>query len=109
MKLLKEAIKQCADFSNLSGNMFDGAIMKTNALSKSFYEPYLPDPYNLYAFKGLAIVFDGPEDYLRRINDPLEKIDANCILLMRGTRTGKHLGGAEVVNIQPFLIESKKA
>lgn len=104
MKLLKEAIKQCADFSNLSGNMFDGAIMKTNVLNKSFYEPYIPDPHDLYAFKGLAIVFDGPEDYLRRINEPLEKIVSNCILLMRLTTIDEYPGGAEVVNIPPLLV-----
>ena len=62
MKPVKEASKQCADFSNLSENMFHGVIMKTNVLSKSFYESNLSDPHDLYAFKGLAIFFDGPED-----------------------------------------------
>src|SRR5690606_12150797 len=48
-----------------------------------------------------AIVFDGGEDYHRRLNDPALGIDENCILVIRGSGVIGWPGSAEVVNMQP--------
>ena len=46
-------------------------------------------------------MFDGPEDYHQRIDDPKLKIDDTCLLFMRGTGPIGYPGAAEVVNMQP--------
>jgi dihydroxy-acid dehydratase len=46
-------------------------------------------------------VFDGPEDYHARIDDPALGIDERTLLVMRGTGPRGYPGGAEVVNMQP--------
>jgi hypothetical protein len=53
------------------------------------------------------MVFDGPEDYHARIDDPALGIDENTMLFMRGTGPIGYPGGAEVVNMQPpaYLIK----
>ncbi len=90
-----------AGFIVLKGNLFDSAIMKTSVISKEFRDRYLSDPKNPNAFEGRAIVFEGPEDYHHRIDDPDLKIDENCMLFIRGTGPIGYPGGAEVVNMQP--------
>lgn len=90
-----------AGFVCLSGNLFDAAIMKTSVISDSFADRYLSDPENPGQFTVRAIVFDGPEDYHQRIDDPALDIDANCILVMRGAGPVGYPGAAEVVNMQP--------
>lgn len=90
-----------AGFLNLSGNLFDSAIMKTSVISDKFRETYLSNPDDPEAFEGRAIVFNGPEDYHQRIDDAALNIDENCILVMRGTGPIGYPGGAEVVNMQP--------
>ena len=90
-----------AGFIVLKGNLFDNAIMKTSVISKEFRDRYLSDPKNPEAFEGRAIVFDGPEDYHHRIDDPALKIDEYCMLFIRGTGPIGYPGGAEVVNMQP--------
>ena len=59
-------------------------------------------------FEVRAIVFEGPEDYHARINDPALDIDADCILVIRGCGPVGYPGSAEVVNMQPpdALIKS---
>jgi dihydroxy-acid dehydratase len=89
-----------AGFLVLSGNLFDSAIMKTSVISKEFRERYLADPGDPDAFEGRAIVFDGPEDYHARIDDPALDVDAHCVLFMRGTGAIGYPGGAEVVNMR---------
>ncbi|MEM6897907.1 MAG: IlvD/Edd family dehydratase, partial [Pseudomonadota bacterium] len=89
-----------AGFINLKGNLFDSAIMKTSVISQEFRERYLSDPADPMAFEGRAVVFDGPEDFHHRIDDPGEKIDENCILFMRGAGPKGYPGGAEVVNMR---------
>src|SRR3546814_15551431 len=59
-----------AGFIVLSGNLFDAAIMKTSVISPAFRERYLCRPGHENVFEGRAIVFEGPEDYHHRINDP---------------------------------------
>ena len=96
-----------AGFINLKGNLFDSAIMKTSVISQQFRDRYLSDPSNPNAFEGEAAVFDGPEDYHDRIDDPTEGIHAHTILFMRGAGPIGYPGGAEVVNMQPpdYLIK----
>ena len=90
-----------AGFKVLSGNLFDSAVMKTSVISEEFRQRYLANPNDPNAFEGRAVVFDGPEDYHRRIEDPSLQIDANTMLFMRGTGPIGYPGSAEVVNMQP--------
>lgn len=90
-----------AGFINLKGNLFDSALMKTSVISTDFRARYLSDPDDPDAFEGRAVVFDGPEDYHKRIDDPAEGIDGNTILVMRGVGPKGYPGGAEVVNMRP--------
>jgi dihydroxy-acid dehydratase len=89
-----------AGFLVLRGNLFDSAIMKTSVISQEFRERYLANPGDPDAFEGRAIVFDGPEDYHARIDDPALQIDERCVLFMRGTGAIGYPGGAEVVNMR---------
>ena len=95
-----DPMKEHAGFINLKGNLFDSAIMKTSVISPAFRARYLSDPDDPEAFVGRAIVFDGPEDYHHRIDDPAENIDDSCILFMRGAGPKGYPGGAEVVNMR---------
>ncbi len=90
-----------AGLLNLKGNLFDSAIMKTSGISEEFRQRYLSNPEDPNAFEGRAIVFDGPEDYHHRINDPALEIDEHCLLFIRGAGPIGYPGGAEVVNMQP--------
>jgi dihydroxy-acid dehydratase len=92
---------QEAGFAVMTGNLFDSAVMKTSVITQEFRERYLQNPKDPMAFEGRAIVFEGPEDYHHRINDPKLKIDANCILVIRGTGPIGYPGAAEVVNMLP--------
>jgi dihydroxy-acid dehydratase len=85
----------------LRGNLFDSAIMKTSVISAAFRERYLSNPKDPDAFEGPAVVFDGPEDYHSRIDDPGLGITAETILIMRGTGPLGYPGAAEVVNMRP--------
>jgi len=96
-----EPLKQRAGFKVLRGNLFDSAIMKTSVISEEFRQRYLSDPKDPNAFEGRAVVFDGPEDYHRRIDDPALGIDERTILFIRGAGPIGYPGSAEVVNMQP--------
>jgi len=101
-------LKPHAGFKVLHGNLFDSAIMKTSVISDEFRKRYLSDPKNPNAFEGLAVVFDGPEDYHHRIEDPSLGIDEHSILFMRGVGAIGYPGSAEVVNMQPPAALIKK-
>jgi dihydroxy-acid dehydratase len=101
IKAYAEPLVHDAGFIVLRGNLFDSAIMKTSVISKTFRERYLSKPNDSDAFEGTAAVFDGREDYVKRIDDPSLKIDENTILFMRGAGPIGHPGAAEVVNMQP--------
>ncbi|WP_228386773.1 IlvD/Edd family dehydratase [Ornithinicoccus halotolerans] len=90
-----------AGFVVLTGNLFDSAIMKTSVISEDFRRRYLSDPEHPNCFEGKAVVFEGPEDYHERIEDPALGIDENSVLFIRGTGPLGYPGGAEVVNMQP--------
>lgn len=89
-----------AGFINLKGTLFDSAMMKTSVIGADFRKRYLSNPDDPEAFEGRAVVFDGPEDFHARIDDPAENIDATCILVMRGAGPKGYPGGAEVVNMR---------
>jgi dihydroxy-acid dehydratase len=94
-------LMQRAGFKVLSGNLFDSAIMKTSVISDEFRQRYLSNPKDPNAFEGRAVVFEGPEDYHHRIDDPSLEIDANTMLFIRGVGPIGYPGSAEVVNMQP--------
>ena len=96
-----EPLKERAGFINLSGNLFDSALMKTSVISDEFHARYLSNPDDPEAFEARAIVFDGPEDYAAKINDPDLHIDEDCILVMRGCGPIGYPGSGEVVNMLP--------
>ncbi len=95
-----------AGFIVLRGNLFDSAIMKTSVISPEFRERYLSNPDDPEAFEGPAVVFDGPEDYHHRIDDPSLGITTDTLLFMRGAGPIGYPGAAEVVNMRPpaYLI-----
>ena len=101
-------LKATAGFKVLRGNLFDSAIMKTSVISEEFRNRYLSNPKDPNAFEGRAVVFDGPEDYHRRIDDPSLGIDEHTILFMRGVGPIGYPGSAEVVNMQPPAALIKK-
>jgi dihydroxy-acid dehydratase len=96
-----DPLKAQAGFKVLRGNLFDSAIMKTSVISEDFRNRYLSRPNDRNAFEGRAVVFDGPEDYHHRIDEPSLEIDENTILFMRGVGPIGFPGSAEVVNMQP--------
>ena len=93
-------LKERAGFRVLKGNLFSSAIMKTSVISPEFRDRYLSNPEDPEAFTGRAVVFDGPEDYHHRIDDPSLAIDAATILFMRGAGPIGYPGAAEVVNMR---------
>ncbi|MDQ9745192.1 IlvD/Edd family dehydratase [Acinetobacter baumannii] len=97
----EQPLKHGAGFIVLSGNFFDSAIMKMSVVGEAFKKTYLSDPNNENSFEARAIVFEGPEDYHARINDPALNIDEHCILVIRGAGTVGYPGSAEVVNMAP--------
>ncbi len=100
-------LKDNAGFVVLRGNLFGSAIMKTSVISPEFRDRYLSNPADPEAFEAKVVVFDGPEDYHHRIDDPSLAIDAYTILVIRGTGPLGYPGAAEVVNMRPpaYLIK----
>jgi len=93
-------LREAAGFRVLRGNLFDSAIMKLSVISEEFRARYLSNPADPMAFEGRAVVFDGPEDYHARIDDPALAIDEDIVLFMRGVGPIGYPGGAEVVNMR---------
>ncbi|NVD45077.1 IlvD/Edd family dehydratase [Qipengyuania atrilutea] len=89
-----------AGFLVLCGNLFDAAIMKTSVIGDEFRNRYLSDPDDPDAFEGPVVVFDGPEDYHARIDDPALGITDRHMLIMRGAGPIGYPGAAEVVNMR---------
>ena len=90
-----------AGFLNLKGNLFDSALMKTSVISDEFRARYLSNPADPEAFEGRAVVFEGPEDYHARIDDPALGLDEDAVLVIRGVGPVGYPGAAEVVNMRP--------
>ncbi len=100
-------LQEKAGFLNLTGNLFESAIMKTSVISDEFTKRYLQNPDRPNYFQGKAVIFDGPEDFHAKIDDASLNIDEHSILVMRGVGPIGYPGGAEVVNMRPpdYLIK----
>jgi dihydroxy-acid dehydratase len=101
IRRFEDALVEDAGFLVLGGNLFDSAVMKTSVISPEFRKRYLSDPEHPNVLEGRAVVFDGPEDYHARIEDPALDIDDSCLLFIRGVGPVGFPGAAEVVNMQP--------
>jgi len=101
IKPYEDPLKPDAGFVVISGNIFDSAVMKLSVVGDRFREHYLEHPDHPGLFEGRAIVFEGPEDYHHRIDDPSLDIDEDCFLFIRYCGPKGYPGAAEVVNMRP--------
>ncbi|MEO1317486.1 MAG: IlvD/Edd family dehydratase [Pseudomonadota bacterium] len=101
VKRYEAPMRPDAGFLVLSGNLFDSALMKTSVISEDFRARFLSEPGREGVYEARAVVFEGPEDYHDRINDPSLGIDESTILFIRGVGCVGYPGSAEVVNMQP--------
>jgi len=101
IRSVADPLRHNAGFLVLSGNLFDSALMKTSVISEAFRERYLSRPGREGVYEARAVVFEGPEDYHDRINDPGLEIDETTILFIRNVGCVGYPGSAEVVNMQP--------
>ncbi len=101
VRRVEDPLKRNAGFMVMRGNLFDAAILKTSVISQEFRKRYLANPADPDAFEGNAIVFDGPEDYHARIDDPALGADEHSILVIRGVGPIGYPGAPEVVNMRP--------
>lgn len=104
----EDPIMPDAGFVILSGNIFDSAVFKASVVTEEFRAKYLENPAHPGHFEGRAIVFDGPEDYKRRIDDPSLNIDEDCFLFIRYCGPKGYPGAPEVVNMRPPTALLKK-
>ncbi len=101
IRAVAEPLKASAGYVVMSGNLFDTAVMKTSVIDATFRERFLSDPAHPNVFEGKAIVFEGPEDYHARIEDPDLGVEDQSVLIIRNCGPIGYPGGAEVVNMQP--------
>jgi len=94
-------IKAAAGYVVLSGNIFDNAVIKISGIDEEFRTRYLSNPDRPNVFEGKAIVFEGPEDYHERIEDPDLGVEEQSVLVIRNAGPVGYPGSAEVVNMQP--------
>jgi dihydroxy-acid dehydratase len=107
IKPYDQPLKPHAGFLVVTGNLFHSALVKTSVISEDFRQRYLSKPGSEDCFVARVIVFEGPEDYRRRINDPALNIDETCMLVVRGAGPIAYPGSAEVVNMTPpdYLVK----
>jgi len=96
-----QPLKEKAGYVVLSGNIFDSAVMKISVIDEQFRKRFLSNPERPNVFEGKAIVFEGPEDYHDRIEDPELGVEEQSVLVIRNCGPVGYPGGAEVVNMQP--------
>ncbi len=101
IRTVADPLRPAAGFKVLTGNLFDSALMKTSVISDDFRTRFLSQPGKEGIFEARAVVFEGPEDYHERINDPALNIDEATILFIRNVGCVGYPGSAEVVNMQP--------
>ncbi|MGK0281493.1 MAG: dihydroxy-acid dehydratase [Patiriisocius sp.] len=108
IKPIESPMKENSGFAVMRGNLFNSALMKKSVISAEFRETYLSEEGNLNVFTCRAIVFDGPEDYHARINDPALNVDSQCVLVIRYCGPLGFPGSAEVVNMLPpdYLVKA---
>ncbi|MBX5496145.1 MAG: dihydroxy-acid dehydratase family protein [Bryobacteraceae bacterium] len=102
-----QPLKEKAGFLVVTGNLFDSALVKTSVISEDFRRRFLSTPGSEDCFISRVVVFNGPEDYRRRINDPSLEIDETSMLVIRGAGAVAYPGSAEVVNMTPpdYLVK----
>jgi len=98
---VKSPLRTQAGFLVLTGNLFDAALIKTSVISERFRQRYLSTPGNEDCFESRAVVFEGPEDYHERVNDPALGIDEDTMMVVRGCGPIGFPGSGEIVNMQP--------
>ena len=96
-----EPLKAAAGYVLMSGNLFESAVMKTSVIDAEFRSRFLSNPARPNVFEGRAVVFEGPEDYHARIEDPALGIEEQSVLVIRNCGPVGYPGSAEVVNMQP--------
>ncbi|MEM9043579.1 MAG: IlvD/Edd family dehydratase, partial [Pseudomonadota bacterium] len=101
IRKVQTPMRDKAGFLVLSGNLFDSALMKTSVISPDFRQRFLSQPGNEGVFEARAVVFEGPEDYHDRLNEPGLIPDDRTILFIRNVGPVGYPGAAEVVNMQP--------
>ncbi len=101
IRAYEKPLKEAAGYVVMSGNLFDSAVMKISVIDPEFRKRFLQNPEHPDVFEAKAIVFEGPEDYHTRIDDPDLGADANSVLVIRNCGPVGYPGGAEVVNMQP--------
>jgi dihydroxy-acid dehydratase len=101
IRAFDQPMKAHAGYIVMSGNLFDSAVMKTSVIDPAFRERFLSDPARMNVFEGKAVVFEGPEDYHARIEDPALGVTEHSLLVIRNCGPVGYPGGAEVVNMQP--------
>ena len=101
-------MKEAAGYVVMSGNLFDSAVMKVSVIDQDFRQRFLSNPDRPNIFEGRAIVFEGPEDYHHRIEDPSLDIQEQSVLIIRNCGPVGYPGSAEVVNMQPPAYLMKK-
>ncbi len=94
-------LKAAAGYVVMSGNLFESAVMKMSVIDDAFRRRFLSDPAHPNVFEGKVAVFEGPEDYHARIEDPSLGIDEHTVLVVRNCGPVGYPGSAEVVNMQP--------
>lgn len=104
----EDPIMKDAGFMVLTGNLFDSAIIKTSVISDTFRMRFLDDTGEDgdESFVADAVVFEGPEEYRSKIEDPSLGITENSMLVVRNSGPIGYPGSAEVVNMTPpgYLI-----
>jgi dihydroxy-acid dehydratase len=103
-----DPLMEKAGFLVVSGNLFESAVVKTSVISPAFRARYLSSPGSEDCFTSRVVVFEGPEDYRRRINDRSLNVDETCMLVIRGAGPIAYPGAAEVVNMTPpdYVVQS---
>ena len=104
----EKPLLESAGYVVMSGNIFDSAVMKISVIDKDFRSRFLSNPDRPNVFEGRAVVFEGPEDYHERIEDPSLDIQEQSVLIIRNCGPVGYPGSAEVVNMQPPASLLKK-
>lgn len=101
-------LKEKAGYVVLSGNIFESAVIKTSVIDEEFRSRFLSSPEHPNVFIGKAVIFEGPEDYHERIEDPDLGADEDSVLIIRNVGPVGYPGSAEVVNMQPPAVLLKR-
>jgi dihydroxy-acid dehydratase len=108
VRAYRKPMKERAGYVVLTGNLFDNAVIKVSVIDDAFRARFLSHPDRPNVFEGKAIVFEGPEDYHHRIEDPDLGVEEQSVLIIRNVGPVGYPGAAEVVNMQPPAAWLKK-